>query len=110
MRRTSAIILEAAHSFRVTSLPNGRVRIELEDVDTKDLEPSAPSTVYDKAGVARRLGVGKRSIDNYIRQPRNPLAYSIAMGRARFLEADVIAWIEEGKSPAAKRVKARFGL
>jgi predicted DNA-binding transcriptional regulator AlpA len=109
MRRTSAIILEAAHSFRVTSLPNGRVRIELEDVDTKDLEPCAPSTVYDKSGVARRLGVGKRSIDNYIRQVRNPLPYSIAMGRARFLESDVIKWLEEGKSPAAKRVKARLG-
>ena len=109
MRRTSAITLEATHSFRVISLPNGRVRIELEDVDTKDLEPAAPSTVYDKGGVARRLGVGKRSIDNYIRQVRNPLPYSIAMGRARFLESDVIAWIEEGKSPAAKRVKARLG-
>jgi predicted DNA-binding transcriptional regulator AlpA len=109
MRRTSAITLEAAHSFRVTSLPNGRVRIELEDVDTKDLEPAAPSTVYDKGGVAARLGVGKRSIDNYIRQARNPLPYSIAMGRARFLESDVIEWIKEGKSPAAKRVKARLG-
>ena len=109
MRRTSAIVLEAAHSFRVTSLPNGRVRIELEDVDTKDLEPSTPSTVYDKAGVARRLGVGKRSIDNYIRQARNPLPYSIAMGRARFLESDVIDWIVKGQSPAAKRVKARLG-
>lgn len=109
MRRTSAITLEAAHSFRVTSLPNGRVRIELEDVDTNALEPAAPSTVYDKGGVARRLGVGKRSIDNYIRQTRNPLPYSIAMGRARFLESDVIAWIEEGKSPAAKRVKQRLG-
>jgi predicted DNA-binding transcriptional regulator AlpA len=109
MRRTSAITLEAAHSFRVISLPNGRVRIELEDVDSNGLEPAAPSTVYDKGGVARRLGVGKRSIDNYIRQARNPLPYSIAMGRARFLESDVIAWIEEGKSPAAKRVKARLG-
>jgi len=109
MKRTSSIILEAAHSFRVTSLPNGRVKIELEDVETKDLEPTEPSTCYDKAGVARRLGVGKRSIDNYIRQPRNPLPYSISMGRARFLESDVIEWIKAGQSTAAKRVKARLG-
>jgi predicted DNA-binding transcriptional regulator AlpA len=108
MKRTSAVILEAAHSFRVTSLPNGRVKIELEDVETKDLEPTEPSTVYDKAGVARRLGVGKRSIDNYIRQTRHPLPYSISMGRAKFLESDVIEWIKQGQSAAAKRVKARL--
>lgn len=109
IRRTASLTLEAAHSFRVTSLPNGRLKIELEDVETQQLEASAPSTVYDKSGVARRLGVGKRSIDNYIRQSRNPLPYSIAMGRARFLESDVIDWLVKGQSPAAKRVKARLG-
>lgn len=95
--------------MRITNLSNGRVKIELEDIETSEIEPAAPAAVYDKAGVARRLGVTKRSIDNYIRQARNPLPYSIAMGRARFLEADVIAWLEEGKSPAAKRVKSRLG-
>lgn len=109
MRRTSTLILEAGPSMRITNLTNGRVKIELEDVETSALEPAAPTSVYDKAGVARRLGVGKRSIDNYIRQTRNPLPYSIAMGRARFLESDVLQWLEEGKSPAAKRVKARLG-
>lgn len=110
MKRTSAVTLEAAHSFRVTSLPNGRIRIELEDVDTQNLDSVAPTTVYDKAGVARRLGVGKRSIDNYIRQTRNALPYTIAMGRARFLETDVMRWLLDGASPAAKRVKARLGI
>jgi predicted DNA-binding transcriptional regulator AlpA len=109
MRRTSTLILEAGPSMRITNLTNGRVKIELEDVETSALEPAAPTAVYDKSGVARRLGVGKRSIDNYIRQARNPLPYSIAMGRARFLESDVLQWLEEGKSPAAKRVKARLG-
>jgi hypothetical protein len=85
------------------------LKIELEDVETQQLESAAPHTVYDKSGVARRLGVGKRSIDNYIRQVRNPLPYSIAMGRARFLESDVIDWLVKGQSPAAKRVKARLG-
>lgn len=110
MRRTSTLILEAGPRFVITNLTNGRVRIEMEEVDTTALEAAAPATVYDKSGLARRLGVSKRSIDNYIRQARNPLPYSIAMGRARFLEKDVYKWLEDGASPAAKRVKARLGL
>lgn len=110
MRRTSSIILEAGPSLRITNLANGRVRIELEEVDTSTLEAAAPSTVYDKSGLARRLGVGVRSIDNYMRQVRNPLPYTVAMGRPRFLETDVAKWLQEGASPAARRVKARLGL
>ena len=110
MRRTSSLILEAGPSLRITNLTNGRVKIELEDVETSGFEPATPSTVYDKGGLARRLGVSKRSIDNYIRQTRNPLPYTIAMGRARFLETDVMKWLIDGASPAAKRVKARLGV
>ena len=110
MRRTSSLILEAGPSFRVTNLTTGRVKIELEEVDTACLEAAAPSTVYDKSGLARRLGVSKRSIDNYIHQVRNPLPYTIAMGRQRFLESDVMKWLVEGASPAAKRVKARLNV
>ena len=110
MKRTSSLIIEAGPSFRVTNLTNGRVKIELEDVDTEAFQGIAPDTLYDKSGVAKRLGVTKRSIDNYVRQPRNPLPYTIAMGRARFLETDVIKWLVDGGSPAAKRVKARLGL
>lgn len=96
--------------MRITNLTNGRVKIELEEVDTASLEAAAPSTVYDKSGLARRLGVSKRSIDNYIHQVRHPLPYTIAMGRARFLETDVIKWLQDGASPAARRVKSRLGL
>ena len=104
------MILEAGPSFRVTNLTNGRVKIELEEVDTEHLQAATPSTVYDKSGVAKRLGVTKRSIDNYVRQARSPLPYTIAMGRARFLETDIMKWLVDGGSPAAKRVKARLGL
>jgi predicted DNA-binding transcriptional regulator AlpA len=104
MKRLSAITLEAAPSFRVTSLPNGRVRIELEDVES-DRPESEATTIYDKTEVARRLRVGKRSIENFMHQKVNPLPYSIAAGRSRFLESDVIEWIKKGQSPAAKRVK-----
>jgi predicted DNA-binding transcriptional regulator AlpA len=110
MRRTSSLILEAGPSLRITNLTNGRVKIELEDVETSALEVATPTTVYDKTGLSRRLGVSKRSIDNYIRQVRNPLPYTIAMGRSRFLETDVMKWLIEGASPAAKRVKARLGI
>lgn len=104
----NSVTLEAA-SFRVTALGEGRVRVELEDADLSALESAAPVAVYDKSRLARRLGVTKRSIDNYIRQPRNPLPYTIAMGRARFLETDVVEWLKAGASPAARRARARLG-
>jgi predicted DNA-binding transcriptional regulator AlpA len=110
MKRTSSLILEAGPSLRITNLTNGRVKIELEEVDSSCLEAATPDTVYDKSGLSKRLGVSKRSIDNYIRQPRHPLPYTISMGRARFLETDVIKWLQEGASPAARRAKARLGL
>ena len=110
MKRTSSLILEAGPSIRITNLTNGRIKIEMEDVETSGFEPATPATVYDKGGLARRLGVSKRSIDNYIHQNRNPLPYTISMGRARFLETDIMKWLIEGASPAAKRVKARLGV
>lgn len=108
MRRAATLVLEAS-SLRITNLADGRFRVELEEVDTSSLEPAAPCTVYDKSGLADRLGVSKRSIDNYVRQRRNPLPYTVAMGRARFLEADVMRWLQDGASVAARRVKARLG-
>jgi len=110
MRRTNTLTLEVGPSMRITNLTNGRVKIELEEVDSTAFEQTLPTTVYDKSGLARRLGVSKRSIDNYIRQTRNPLPYTIAMGRARFLETDVMKWLIDGASPAARRVKSRLGL
>jgi uncharacterized short protein YbdD (DUF466 family) len=110
MHRTSSLVLEAGPSLRITNLNNGRVRIELEEVETSALEAAAPSTVYDKKGLARRLGVGIRSVDNYMRQARNPVPYTVSMGRPRFLETDIVKWLQEGASPAARRVKARLGL
>ncbi|NDE16408.1 hypothetical protein EBZ80_15900 [bacterium] len=103
----SSITLEAA-AFKVTALKEGRIRIELEDADLSCLESAAPVAVYDKRKLAQRLGVTKRSIDNYIRQSRNPLPYTLAMGRARFLETDVEEWLRAGASPAARRVRARL--
>jgi len=110
MRKTSSLVLEAGPSLRITNLTNGRVRIELEEVETSALEAAAPNTVYDKRGLAKRLGVGVRSIDNYMRQVKNPLPYTVAMGRPRFLETDVAKWLQDGASPAARRVKTRLGL
>lgn len=110
MKRTSSLILEVGPSMRITNLTNGRIRIELEEVDSSGLDPAAPCTVYDKSGIAKRLGVSKRSIENYMHQTRHPLPYTVSMGRARFLEDDVMKWLVEGASVAARRVKSRLGL
>jgi hypothetical protein len=104
----SAITLDAS-SFKVTALAEGRVRIELIDVDSTGLGAAAPVTVYDKTKLAQRLACSTRAIDNYIRQVRSPLPYTIAMGRARFLETDVMEWLRAGASPAARRVRSRLG-
>lgn len=103
------LVLEAGPSFRVTNLLNGRVCLELEDVDVQQLRLDSPTILYDKRGLAKRLGVSYRSIDNYMRQVRHPLPYTVSLGRPRFLETDVAKWLEEGASPAAKRVRARLG-
>lgn len=105
----TTLVLEAGPSFRVTNLLNGRVCLELEDVDIQQLQLNAPIIVYDKRGLAKRLGVSYRSVDNFMRQARHPLPYTVSMGRPRFLESDVNKWLEEGSSPAAKRVRARLG-
>ena len=90
-------------------MAEGRVRIELIDVDSTGLGAAAPVTVYDKTKLAQRLSCSARAIDNYIRQVRCPLPYTIAMGRARFLETDVMEWLRAGASPAARRVRSRLG-
>jgi len=94
MQHTTRLTLECS-SFRVTALPQGRVVIDLEDVASA---PVTGETIYDKDGVARRLMVSIRTIDNYMRRRKNPLPYSKHAGNVRFLEKDVQAWLETGKA------------
>lgn len=106
MRRTQQIVLEAAGSFQVCVMPGGRLQIVLGDVSGLPL--SGTDAIYDKSGVAFRLGTTTRAVDNYMRQLRNPLPYSKAGGSPRFCERDVQMWLENGMSPAARRARARF--
>lgn len=103
MQLTPKILLEANGSFRVTTLPDGRVQIELEQVS--GMQTTVHDTIYDKQGVAKRLLTTTRSIDNFMRQKNNPLPYSKASGHPRFRESDIQRWLDEGQSLSAKRSK-----
>jgi predicted DNA-binding transcriptional regulator AlpA len=105
MRKTEQITLEAAGKFTVSVLPTGRIEILLNDVDGLP-EPGA-DCIYDKQGAANRLGTTVRSIDNYMRQKRNPLPYSKAGGSPRFSERDIQQWLENGMSLASRRARSR---
>lgn len=77
----------------------------MEEV-TGDLNPS--DTLYDKRGVAARLGTTTRSIDNFMRQKKNPLPYIRHAGHPKFRESDVQWWLDQGCSVAARRVSSRL--
>jgi hypothetical protein len=99
------LVVECSGSFRVQVLPGGRVEISMEDVNG-DLTPD--DTLYDKRGVANRLGTTMRSIDNFMKQRKNPLPYIKHAGRPRFRESDVKWWLDQGCSVAARRVASRL--
>jgi hypothetical protein len=103
MQLTPKIVLEANGSFRVTTLPDGRVQIELEQVSGVDT--TVHDTIYDKQGVAKRLLTTTRSVDNFMRLKKNPLPYSKASGHPRFRESEIQRWLNEGQSLSARRSK-----
>lgn len=98
------LVVECAGDFRVRVLPGGRVEISMGDVVG---EPTPDDTLYDKRGVAVRLGTTLRSIDNFMKQRKNPLPYIRHAGRPRFRESDVAWWLDQGCSVAARRASSR---
>jgi len=96
------VVLECAGSFRVHVLPGGRVELELETVVAK----SESDTIYDKKGVAKRLGTSTRSIENWTLQKKHPLPFIRSCGRPKFRESDVQWWLSQGCSVAARRASA----
>ena len=64
--------------------------------------------LYDKKGVALRLGTTTRAVDNFMNQKRNPLPYIRHAGRPRFRETDVKWWLDQGCSVAARRTASRI--
>lgn len=105
MTSAPKLVVECSGSFRVRVLPSGRVEISMEEV-TGDLTPG--DTLYDKRGVAIRLGTTTRSIDNFMRQKRNPLPYIRHAGHPKFRESDVKWWLDQGCSVASRRISSRL--
>ena len=100
LNSTPKLIVECAGSFKVNVKPGGRVEIEMEQVSGVS---SDSDTLYDKAGVAKRLGTCARSIENWMTQKKHPLPYIKNCGHPKFRESDIIWWLDQGCSVAARR-------
>jgi hypothetical protein len=96
---TSRLTVECGGSFRVNVLPEGRVELTLEDANVS----SASDTLYDKRGVAARLGTTIRSIENWMVRKKHPLPFLKQCGRTKFRESDVAWWLSQGCSVASRR-------
>ena len=101
------VTLECEGTFRVTILAGNRVQIELDAVT--GLPETAGDVLYDKRGVAERLGTTLRSIENWMIQKRHPLPYIRHCGRPKFRESDISWWLSQGCSLASRRVSAALG-
>lgn len=99
------ITLVCSGSYRVKNLPGNQIEIELYDVETPSELPG--DTLYDKAGVAQRLGTSVRSIENWMNQKKNPLPFIRSCGRPKFKESDVQWWLAQGSSVASRRAVGR---
>ena len=97
---TPKLVLECAGSFRVRTLPGGRVELEIEDVT-----PVAEfgDTLYDRKQCAKRLGTSERSIENWTKQKKHPLPYIRHCGHPKYRESDIQWWLSQGCSVAARR-------
>ena len=107
MTHAPKLVVECAGSFKVKVLGNGRVEISMDDVSGE----LPNEVIYDKKGVARRLGSSVRSVENFMKQKRHPLPFIRYAGHPKFRESDVLWWLEQGCSVAARRaVKRSAGI
>ena len=91
------IILETK-SVRVMTTPNGQLAVELEPLDETGWPKTLPQeSLYRIPDLIKRLGVSRRSIQNYFRRAVNPLPHSKAGGRPRVTESDLSAWLSREK-------------
>ena len=99
------LVVECAGAFRVKVLAGGRVEISMEEVVG---EMYQDDSLYDKKGVAKRLGTTTRSIDNFMNQKSNPIPYIRHAGKPKFRESDIQWWLDQGCSVAARRSSFRI--
>jgi hypothetical protein len=95
------LVLECT-GFSVRSLPDGRLELELDNASGEAKPPE--DTLYDKAGVAARLGVTVRSVENWMKKKRHPLPYLKHCGRPRFRESDVAWWLSQTCTNRSRRL------
>ncbi len=85
-------------SIRVFSLPTGQLAVELEPCDETGWPKTLPQeSIYKIPDLMKRLGVSRRSIQNYFRRAVNPLPHSKAGGRPRVTESDLSSWLSREK-------------
>ena len=91
------LVLETK-SVRVLTLPSGQLAVGLEPVDETGWPKMLPQeSIYRIPDLMKRLGVSRRSIQNYFRRAVNPLPHSTAGGRPRVTESDLSAWLSREK-------------
>lgn len=105
MQTCPKITLVCSGSYRVRNLPGNQIEIELQDVVAPSELPG--DTLYDKAGLAKRLATSVRSIENWMNQKKNPLPFIRSCGRPKFRESDVQWWLSQGLSVASRRAAGR---
>jgi excisionase family DNA binding protein len=106
--RLNRLTLEAGNSVRLTMLPEGRVRIEMEDVEPGQLVRDDRDPIYDVQTAADRLQTTPRQVRALMRQDKNPLPFYKIGGKVRFRESDIQQWIESGLTASARRCRARL--
>ena len=79
-------------------MPSGHLAVELEPIDDTGWPKAMPQeSIYRITDLTKRLGVTRRTIQNYFRRAVNPLPHSTAGGRPRVTESDLSAWLSREK-------------
>lgn len=79
-------------------MPSGHLAVELEPLDETGWPKTMPQeSIYRIADLTKRLGVSRRTIQNYLKKAVNPLPHSKAGGRPRVTESDLSAWLSREK-------------
>ena len=99
MLTTPRLVVECGNEFKVRVLPEGRVELVLDNANVAPVD----EVLYDKKGVAARLGATVRSIENWMNKKTHPLPFIRHCGHPRFRESDVRWWLSQGCSVASRR-------
>lgn len=101
--KLNRLTLDAGNSVRITMLPDGRVRVELEDVQP-DAVPNGPQDlIFDVSDVANLLKTTQRHVRNLMHREKNPLPFYKLGRKVRFREADIQTWMKNSPDNLARK-------